>query len=116
MNEHYKDYVLIGPYFEEKALNEFEELEVPEKYKKIFTELENEGIVCHYGKWLVKGEPVTILIDTANFAHEKDNLKKLYWDEFEVDSLFSSWDFEEPMLWSTAAGKLIDKFQKEKDE
>lgn len=113
MKDHYKKYFLVGPYFEDKAKTDFEKIEIPKNFKKIFNDLETEGIKCHYGKWLIPSEPLTILIDFSNFSHNKDWLKKFYWEKFQIDSLFSSWDFEEPMLFSTAVGKLLEKFMNE---
>jgi glycogen(starch) synthase len=104
-------YFLIGPYFAEKAKLDLEELDPPEEFKQVFAELEHEGITCHYGKWLVKGEPRCILIDTSQF-HKKNEIKSLLWEKFKIDSLAAGWDFEEPMLWSWAAGILLEKLTK----
>ncbi len=111
MTEKFPGYVIIGPYFKGKSEEEFSEEEAPEEFKTIFPELEKEGIACHYGTWEIDGKPKTILIDTSNFAYVLDDLKIKYWEHFKIDSLDSGWDFFEPMLWSTAAGKLIERFQ-----
>ncbi|MGM5485547.1 MAG: glycogen/starch synthase [Nanobdellota archaeon] len=113
MKKNYTNYFLIGPYFEDKANIELEEKEPPEQLKEIFKKLEKEGIVCHFGTWNIEAEPNVILIDARNFAENKDSIKKNLWEHFGVDSISSGWDFEEPMVWATAAGKLIDHFHKE---
>lgn len=115
MTKIYKEYFLIGPYYKDKAEMEFQEIETPANLKDIFKELKQEGIICHFGKWLIKGEPNTILIEFDGFKHALDGLKVNYWEHFQVDSMNAHWDFFEPMLWSTAAGKVIEKFQ-EKNE
>ena len=62
--DHYNgNYIAIGPYFLEKAMEEFEEIPPPEQYSVICKNLEQEGITLHFGKWLTKGEPFTILVD-----------------------------------------------------
>jgi hypothetical protein len=77
MKRYVKDYVLIGPYFEDKAKLEFEPMKVPEEIQKAFDTLEKEGIRCVYGKWKVKGEPTVILIDSDNLKSKKDEIKIL---------------------------------------
>ena len=113
MQKHYKDeYYLIGPYFIEASRTTFKEDPVPEKYMEAYNELKKEGIVCHFGKWLVDGEPKVILIDCKNFWPQVDNIKKEIWDDFKVDSLDAPYDFNEPVLWSWAVGILIEKISK----
>ncbi len=118
MQKYYKGgYFLIGPYFEEKSRTVFKEENISEEYKNIFEELKKEGIVCHFGSWLIEGEPKVILIDFSNFWPQINNVKKELWDKFKLDSLNSPYDFDEPILWSWAAGNLIGKiseFHKEK--
>ncbi len=116
MKKYYKNYTLIGPYYADKADTEFNESEVPSKFKEIFNELKEEGIIAHYGTWNIKGEPETILLEITHFKDSLDHLKTKYWEEFQVDSMFANWDFFEPMLWSTAAGKFIEKFQEQHKE
>ena len=63
--EQYSDYIAIGPYFQNN--NSFLEGPVPEQFESICNTLEQEGIVLHFGKWLVNGEPLTILVDFQNY-------------------------------------------------
>lgn len=103
------NYYLIGPYFHKKASGEFEELMPPEKYKEIFYELKKEGIYCHYGRWLIKGEPTVILIDFAEFRNRANDIKTQLWLDYKIDSLNSPYDFDEAAIWATAAGMVIEK-------
>ena len=113
MQKYYKDeYYLIGPYFSEQSRATFEEGPVPKEYTKICDELKKEGIVCHFGKWLVDGEPKVILLDCKNFWPQIDGIKREIWDNFKVDSLDAPYDFNEPVLWSWAVGILIEKISK----
>ena len=59
----YDNYFLIGPYFKEKAEVDLEEKEPPEEFKNIFNELKNIGIICHFGKWQIKGEPSNLVLE-----------------------------------------------------
>ena len=110
-----ENYFLIGPYFASKALGEFEE-QVPDKRcKGPFDELKKEGILCHCGKWLIEGSPNVILIDFENYRAEANNVKKELWDTFKIDSLNAPYDYNDPVIWGYAAGKLIEKLVKSFD-
>jgi len=114
MKKFYKDeYVCIGPFFADAALGNFEEQPASEECKEVCKELESQGIVLHFGKWLVKGEPKTILIDFTNFRFKTNDIKKELWDYFKVDSINSnSIEYNEPIVWSYAAGVLIERLAK----
>ncbi len=118
MQKYYKDgYFLIGPYFKEKSRAVFKEESAPEDYKNIFEELKKDGIICHFGSWLIEGEPKVILIDFSGLWPQVNNIKKELWEKFKLDSLNSPYDFDEPVLWGWAAGNLIEKlseFHKDK--
>jgi len=108
MMHHYgESYFLIGPYYKEKAKGEFREEAAPPEMKKVFQNLEKEGIRCHYGRWLIKGKPLSILIDFSDYFYKVDDIKKEMWDSYGVDSLDTGYDFNEPTCWSYAAGRLI---------
>jgi len=113
MQRYYQDnYYLIGPYFSEASKAVFKEAVVPENYKELFKELKEKGITCHFGTWLVKGEPKVILLDCKDFWSEVDKIKKELWDEFQLDSLDAPYDFNEPVLWSWAVGMLLEEMSK----
>ncbi len=108
MISHYDDrYTLIGPYYHEKSRGEFREEAPPAELRKIFQKLEKEGIRCHYGHWLIKGKPTTILVDFNDYFYKVNDIKKGLWDNFGIDSLHAGYDFNEPVCWSYAVGKLI---------
>jgi glycogen synthase len=114
MTDHYDDkYFLIGPYYRDKAKGEFKEEAPPLEFKRVFQKLETEGLRFHYGKWLVKGKPNVILIDFSDYFYKVDEIKKEMWDDFGVDSLHSGYDFNEPVCWSYASGRLIREISSE---
>ncbi len=113
MKKFYDSYFLIGPYFSENAKYVLEEIEPPIILREVFNELENKlGLRFHYGKWLIDGEPETILIEFDSLKSKINELRKFFWDKFRIDSLFARWDFDEPMLWAYSAGVFIDAYQK----
>jgi len=110
--DNYANYFLVGPYFEGKELPEFKPEEPAPELSKAFGELSKEGINCHFGTWLIEGKPSVILIDFSAIAEKKNELKRMLWDEYKIDSINADWDFEEPMCWATAIGMLVEKFSK----
>ncbi|HII71590.1 TPA: hypothetical protein HA265_02435, partial [Candidatus Woesearchaeota archaeon] len=96
-------------YFEKDAEIDLNEMDPPEYLRHVFDELKGEGITCHYGKWAIKGDPQTILVDFSRYWPNKDRLKTDLWDKFKVDSLYAGYDFDEPVVWSSAVGRLVEK-------
>ena len=113
MQKQYKNsYYLVGPYFADKVRAVFKEESIPENYKEMYDALKAEGIICHFGSWFIEGEPKVILIDFQGLWSQIDNIKKQLWEDFQLDSLNSSHDFDEPVLWSWAIGILMEKINK----
>ncbi len=104
-----ENYILIGPYDLNKNKGEFKQEAPGEEMEKVFNELEREGINCYYGRWMVKGRPRVILIDFQDFFGEVNNIKKVLWESYGVDSLGAGKTFDEPVVWSWATGKVIEK-------
>ncbi len=106
----YKDnYYLIGPYIPEKAAGEFLEGLMPENMKRVFSELSEQGIVCRFGKWLIPGQPNTILIDFLGYKKNINGIKRELWENFKVDSLRAQEDYNDPLVWSYCTGIILNK-------
>ena len=113
MMQCYDFYYLVGPFFPKKAFGVFEETVVPEECKTAAENLKKQGVECHWGTWLVKGNPRVILIDFTQFSSQKNEIKRKLWDEYHVDSLYTEWfDFDEPVVFATAAGKVIEELSR----
>ncbi len=114
MMENYQDsYFVVGPYFPKKAIGEFSEKPVPDFLREAFDSLRKEGLVCHYGTWMVEGEPNAILIDFAGFTARTNDIKRELWDLFKVDSLGTNYfDFDEPVVWAYSSGLLVERLSK----
>lgn len=111
----FDEYCCIGPYSEPESLKRFEETAAPEKLKNVFNALEKEhGFKCHFGKWMIKGQPETILVEVGRFAEKTNEIKAQLWEKYAVDSLGSGYDFDQPVCWSKAVGILIQKMLEEK--
>ncbi|MBI2142194.1 glycogen/starch synthase [Candidatus Woesearchaeota archaeon] len=111
MVEGYKEnYFVVGPYFVNKAIGEFQEKLCPDFLKAAFEAVKAEGIICHYGTWYVEGMPSAILIDFSGFTRRTDEIKGELWNLFRIDSLGTEYfDFDEPVVWAYSAGRLIEQ-------
>lgn len=110
MVKKYKDnYILIGPYFENKAAAEFTSLKAPEFIQKVIDKFKKNNVILHYGVWHIKGKPKVLLVDFKSKMSEKDAIKTELWNSFKVDSLFSKFDFEEPVVWSYTVGMIVEE-------
>jgi glycogen(starch) synthase len=104
-----KGYYCIGPYNAREAKVEFEELELPEDFAVIFKELETGGIKCHYGKWLIPGEPQTILVDYKGRMKNTKGVKKKVTEDYNVDCSKCGIDYKHRSMLSDSISKLLEK-------
>ena len=99
-----ENYFLIGPLLEENA--DFVETDEP-VYRPIRAALEAKDLRCRLGRWKIDGEPRVILVDFKN-RHDAEKVLYNYWQQFGVDSMAGSWDYIEPVLFSTTCGEVIE--------
>jgi glycogen(starch) synthase len=108
-----ENYITIGFYDEESAREDFAPRE-DHPFQEIFDELEEElGIKCHYGVWTIESSPRTILVDASGLKTSSDEIKTMMWEDHNVDSLSAGNDFDEPVKWSYAVGKLVERLETE---
>jgi len=106
-------YCAVGYYEPAQARLEFDENTPPAGLAKAFKRLEAEGIRCHFGVWLIPGRPNAILVDAKNYAVDPNDIKKRLWEDYNIDSIKSDAWFNDPMVWSTAIGRLLEELIKE---
>lgn len=108
-----ENYITIGFYNKKNALMEVIEKNPPENMKKVFKELESEGIKCTYGLWADANDVPIILVDSISFQRENMyKINTLLWKNYRIDSLNTWNDYREPVAWSFAVGKLLEKLAK----
>ncbi|NQU79707.1 glycogen/starch synthase [Candidatus Woesearchaeota archaeon] len=108
LNSAYPNYFCIGPYFESNAETDFVEEDAPKEFKDVFDELSKKGVICRYGKWQIEGNPHAVLIDHSGIRGNIDAIKSSLWNDHGVDSLGQGGDFDEGIIWATAAGMFIE--------
>lgn len=107
-------YTVVGPFFSiDKVKGEFEELPMPDICKRVNDAVRNDGIRLHWGTWLIPGAPQALLIDFSECMSRGDDIKKMLWDAYQIDSLGSTDDVTYPFVWSWCAGKVLEVFAQE---
>ncbi len=71
-----------------------------------------EGLSIRVGRWKVDGLPIAIIVDFTPFISQKDEIFKIMWERFKLDSISGTWDYVEPVLFGYAAGKVIESFSR----
>ena len=69
-----------------------------------------EGLKVKIGRWTVPGEPIAILVDYHPFFADKDRIYGQLWEDFQVDSLHAYGDYDDSLMFSYAAGKVVESF------
>ncbi len=102
------NYYMIGPYLPQNI--EFEETDEA-CWRDIRELLAIKGFECRFGRWTIPGRPKVILVHD-NGRYNKDQVLFHLWEKFGVDSIAGSWDYIEPVLFSTACGEVIATISK----
>lgn len=100
------NYVLIGPMLHNGNSHEFVSVN-DGIYGTIAEVLHTAGINAKVGYWDVAEQPIVILVDFVN-RHNLDILLYNLWNDFKVDSLYGGYDYQEPILFATTAGEVIE--------
>ena len=79
-------YFLIGPYNPETSPLEFEATPVSGPVADALKALREEGFDVHFGKWLVTGQPQTILLNPRSAMGRLPEAKYLLWEHHDISS------------------------------
>ena len=103
-------YILIGPDVHREDVNlEFEEdPELLKPWKQAL--FADDNIRVRIGRWKVEGRPIAVLVDFSQFFSSKDDVLKFLWETYRVDSISGQWDYIEPVLFGSAAGRVIESY------
>jgi glycogen synthase len=83
------DYCLIGPYFPNTAMVEFEPSTDYDDspFGKVVKKLKDAGYDAHYGRWLVTGNPRIVLLDFKKLLADADTIKYKLWENHKISTL-----------------------------
>ena len=102
----------IGPDFWEGKKNPLfkESKTLLAKWRK--SALQYDGVSFRVGRWQVPGEPIAILVDFKPFFEQRNDIFAWAWENFQVKSLNSYGDYDESLMFSWAAGKVVESYYK----
>lgn len=112
LQDQLKDKVIfIGPdFWQEKKNPLFKESKtLLAKWRK---QAETEGLGIRVGRWQIPGEPIAVLVDFKPFMEGKNDVYSWAWQNYEVNSLHAYGDYDESLMFSWAAGKVIESYYK----
>lgn len=69
-----------------------------------------EGIIVRIGTWNVPGNPQAILVDFHALEDKKGSFLYELWAHYGVDSMNMGEDYENSILFSYAAGRIVESF------
>lgn len=100
----------IGPDFWQEKKNPLfkENKTLLAKWKK-YTK-ETAGVSIRIGRWMIPGEPIAILVDFQPFMEKRNEIFSWAWENYKVDSLHAYGDYDESVIFSWAAGKVIESY------
>ncbi len=78
-------YFLVGPYHEQAASVEFEQIAPTGTVAKAIHDLEELGIRAYFGRWLVTGRPQVILLDYLPIFAHLHEIKFRLWNDHGIE-------------------------------
>lgn len=71
-----------------------------------------EGVKVRAGRWNIPGNPITLLIDYKPCYAQRNEFYARLWEEYEVDSLHGTGDYDESLMFSLGVGRAVESFYK----
>lgn len=95
-------HVANSPYFEEdKSL-----------FADFIKESSSKGLSLRAGHWLVPGNPQVVLVDFQLLMDKRDEFFYLLWQNFAIDSMNTTSDYVNNVMFGYAAGRVVEAFAK----
>jgi len=107
-------YVAIGPLLDRNP--GFNQCDPPEEFVPTLDRLEEMNIPTVTGRWDIPGSPWVFLVGFQNTLPDHDKLLFQLWNDFGVDSMAGTWDYLEPVLFSTVAAMAIKEINDDVEE
>lgn len=102
-------YHLLGPFDAETSPLEFEQTRLSGRVGRAVKALRSRGIDAHYGRWLVTGQPSTVLLNPRSVWDRLPEIKYLLWDHHGIAT-----PPDDPLIDGVVAfGYLVEQFLRE---
>ncbi|CCG99237.1 Glycogen(starch) synthase [Fibrella aestuarina BUZ 2] len=104
------NYVLLGPYFPQKAAAEYEPITEPDETEigQTVRKMRQLGYEVEYGYWLVTGRPRVVLFNLQSMTSQLDALKAGLWERHKLPTL----GVEDLVNQTLAFGEMVRVFIK----
>ena len=109
-------YCLVGPYHQDTAETEFEPRRPAGVMARAIEALEAAGIRCHFGRWLVGGNPRVLLIDTESVKHKLAEMKYFLWKDFGLATRGGDWELDNVIALGYAVRDFLKAFCQARQE
>jgi len=106
-------YCLIGPYNPQTAGLEFEEEPTEGVIRKALDRLRNQGLGCHYGRWMVPGRPRVILLDYRGRYPQLDVDKYLLWKDHGISTVAGDGEVNEVVAFGFSVAEFFTALTQE---
>jgi phosphorylase/glycogen(starch) synthase len=110
VEEYKNNYILIGPDVWRDTDVHPEFIEDPQLLSSWRKKATDEGLRVRVGRWNILSKPIVILVDFTPMFPSKNDIFKVFWEEYKLDSLPGQWDYIEPALFGYASGRIIESF------
>lgn len=102
------NYVLLGPYFPQKAAAEYEPITDPDETEigQTVRKMRQMGYDVEYGYWLVTGRPRVVMFNVQSLAGQIDALKAGLWERHQIPTL----NVEELVNQTLLFGEMVRVF------
>jgi len=108
MQERWGDhYYLIGPYNPQTAAAEFEEEATDGFIRKTLDRLRDQGIACHFGRWLAPGRPRVILLDYRGRYSNLALDKYLLWKDHSISTVADDGEVNEVVAFGFSVAEFF---------
>ena len=106
------NYICVGPWlmFDEQGGQPFDD---EPGFDPLIQACRELGVPIRVGRWRIPGSPRTILVEFSGLYERKDQVLAELWERYQVDSLFGSWDYLEPLMFGHACGIVIEQYWQE---
>jgi len=101
-------YILVGPYEARSAAVEFEEIRPGGWVAKALNALREQGLVVHYGRWLVPGRPKVMLIEHWQGPEHLAQCKYRLWREHGIGTPGQDWLIDGVVSFADATRRLFE--------
>jgi phosphorylase/glycogen(starch) synthase len=111
--EHFgDDYITVGPQLlgGTGAQPPFDE---EPGFEEFIQSCRSIGVPIRVGRWRIPGRPRCILVGFSGLYEQKNGILAGLWERHRVDSIAGDWDYVEPVLFSIAAGMVIERWWEE---